>query len=76
MRDRRQVPEVHDHGVAILIACGCYWSIRGSKLLKPRRLSVTSLPSSSRAGTQARTHSRRRTAFAADLVWTGEEEQS
>ncbi|HEX3636122.1 hypothetical protein PQR75_08160 [Paraburkholderia fungorum] len=25
-------------GVAILIACGCYWSIRGSKLLKPRRL--------------------------------------
>lgn len=24
--------------VAILIACGCYWSIRGSKLLKPRRL--------------------------------------
>ncbi|MGF6771111.1 hypothetical protein P3T18_003590 [Paraburkholderia sp. GAS199] len=25
-------------GVAILVACGCYWSIRGSKLLKPRRL--------------------------------------
>ncbi|MFL9985372.1 hypothetical protein PQR46_22970 [Paraburkholderia sediminicola] len=25
-------------GVAILLACGCYWSIRGSKLLKPRRL--------------------------------------
>jgi hypothetical protein len=25
-------------GVAILIVCGCYWSIRGSKLLKPRRL--------------------------------------
>lgn len=25
-------------GVVILIACGCYWSIRGSKLLKPRRL--------------------------------------
>ncbi|ACD16013.1 hypothetical protein [Paraburkholderia phytofirmans] len=25
-------------GVAILIACGCYWSIRGSRLLKPRRL--------------------------------------
>ncbi|MFM0226653.1 hypothetical protein [Paraburkholderia dipogonis] len=25
-------------GVAILIACGCYWSIRGSKMLKPRRL--------------------------------------
>ena len=25
-------------GVAILIVCSCYWSIRGSKLLKPRRL--------------------------------------
>lgn len=25
-------------GVAILIACGCYWSIRGTRLLKPRRL--------------------------------------
>ncbi|WNC88456.1 hypothetical protein RI103_12065 [Paraburkholderia sp. FT54] len=25
-------------GVSILIACACYWSIRGSKLLKPRRL--------------------------------------
>jgi hypothetical protein len=25
-------------GVAILIAFGCYWSIRGSKMLKPRRL--------------------------------------
>ena len=25
-------------GVAILIACGCYWWIRGSRLLKPRRL--------------------------------------
>ncbi|MFM0118228.1 hypothetical protein P0D73_05235 [Paraburkholderia sp. RL18-101-BIB-B] len=25
-------------GVAILIACGCYWSIRGSRMLKPRRL--------------------------------------
>ncbi|MFM0501653.1 hypothetical protein [Paraburkholderia caffeinilytica] len=25
-------------GAAILLACGCYWSIRGSKLLKPRRL--------------------------------------
>jgi hypothetical protein len=25
-------------GIAILVACGCYWSIRGSKLLKPRRL--------------------------------------
>ena len=25
-------------GAAILIACGCYWSIRGSKLLKRRRL--------------------------------------
>ncbi|NPT59544.1 hypothetical protein [Paraburkholderia elongata] len=24
--------------VAILIVCGCYWSIRGGKLLKPRRL--------------------------------------
>src|SRR4051794_23779185 len=24
--------------VAILIVCGCYWSIRGSRLLKPRRL--------------------------------------
>jgi hypothetical protein len=25
-------------GVAILVGCGCYWSVRGSKLLKPRRL--------------------------------------
>lgn len=25
-------------GVVILIACGCYWSIRGSQMLKPRRL--------------------------------------
>lgn len=25
-------------GAAILIACGCYWSIRGSQLLKQRRL--------------------------------------
>ena len=25
-------------GVAILIAFGCYWSIRGSRMLKPRRL--------------------------------------
>jgi hypothetical protein len=24
--------------VAILIVCACYWSIRGSKLLKPRQL--------------------------------------
>jgi peptide methionine sulfoxide reductase MsrA len=23
---------------SVLIACGCYWSIRGSQLLKPRRL--------------------------------------
>ncbi|RKF49523.1 hypothetical protein [Paraburkholderia fungorum] len=25
-------------GVAVLTCCGCYWSIRGSKLLKSRRL--------------------------------------
>jgi hypothetical protein len=25
-------------GIVILIACGCYWSIRGRQLLKPRRL--------------------------------------
>jgi hypothetical protein len=25
-------------GAAVLVAFGCYWSIRGSKLLKPRRL--------------------------------------
>lgn len=25
-------------GVAILVACACYWSIRGSKLLRPQRL--------------------------------------
>ncbi|AXL53356.1 hypothetical protein DSC91_006740 [Paraburkholderia caffeinilytica] len=31
-------PRVALTGVAILIVCGCYWSIRGSKLLKPRRL--------------------------------------
>jgi hypothetical protein len=27
--------------VAILIVCACYWSIRGSKLLKPRQLFST-----------------------------------
>ena len=27
--------------VAMLIACACYWSIRGSKLLKPRQLFTT-----------------------------------
>lgn len=25
-------------GVVVLVVCGCYWSIRGSQLLKPRRL--------------------------------------
>jgi hypothetical protein len=25
-------------GAAVLVALGCYWSIRGSKLLKPHRL--------------------------------------
>jgi hypothetical protein len=25
-------------GAAVLLVCGCYWSVRGSKLLKPRRL--------------------------------------
>jgi hypothetical protein len=25
-------------GVAVLVSCGCYWSIRASKLLRPRRL--------------------------------------
>ncbi len=25
-------------GAAILVICGCYWLIRGSKLLKPRKL--------------------------------------
>jgi hypothetical protein len=25
-------------GAAILIACGCYWWIRGNRLLKPRRI--------------------------------------
>lgn len=28
--------------VAILAACACYWSIRGSRLLKPRRLFTAS----------------------------------
>ncbi|SIT42976.1 conserved membrane hypothetical protein [Paraburkholderia ribeironis] len=28
-------------GAAILVACGCYWSVRGSRLLKPRRLFAT-----------------------------------
>ncbi|MGF6569550.1 hypothetical protein ABH945_001626 [Paraburkholderia sp. GAS333] len=27
--------------VTMLIACACYWSIRGSKLLKPRQLFTT-----------------------------------
>lgn len=25
-------------GIAILSVCGCYWSIRGRQLLKPRRI--------------------------------------
>ncbi|MBN3851145.1 hypothetical protein G3N58_30600 [Paraburkholderia sp. Ac-20342] len=25
-------------GGAVLLACGCYWSIRGTRLLKPRRI--------------------------------------
>ncbi|EIF31634.1 hypothetical protein BCh11DRAFT_07164 [Burkholderia sp. Ch1-1] len=29
-------------GIAVLIACGCYWSIRGRQLLKPRRLFTAS----------------------------------
>ncbi|CAD6521915.1 hypothetical protein [Paraburkholderia kirstenboschensis] len=27
--------------VAILLACGCYWSVRGRRLLKPRRLFIS-----------------------------------
>ena len=34
----RPAPHQTLTGVAILIACGCYWSIRGRQLLKPRRL--------------------------------------
>ncbi|HEX7910714.1 MAG TPA: hypothetical protein VF534_21840 [Paraburkholderia sp.] len=34
----RPAPQQTLTGVAILIACGCYWSIRGRQLLKPRRL--------------------------------------
>ncbi|MBB5445901.1 MULTISPECIES: hypothetical protein [unclassified Paraburkholderia] len=24
--------------IAVLLACGCYWSVRGRRLLKPRRI--------------------------------------
>ena len=27
--------------VAVLLACGCYWSVRGRRLLKPRRLFIS-----------------------------------
>jgi hypothetical protein len=25
-------------GIAVLLACSCYWSVRGSRLLRPRRI--------------------------------------
>ena len=34
----RPAPHTVIAGALVLIAFGCYWSIRGSKLLKPRRL--------------------------------------
>jgi hypothetical protein len=34
----RPAPHTVIAGAAILVAFGCYWSIRASKLLKPRRL--------------------------------------
>lgn len=34
----RATPHTILTGAAVLVAFGCYWSIRGSKLLKPRRL--------------------------------------
>lgn len=34
----RPAPDTIITGAVVLIAFGCYWSIRGSKLLKPRRL--------------------------------------
>jgi hypothetical protein len=34
----RPAPHIILVGVAVLVLCGCYWSIRGTKLLKPRRL--------------------------------------
>jgi hypothetical protein len=34
----RSAPQEALTGAVILMGCGCYWSIRGSKLLKPRRL--------------------------------------
>lgn len=34
----RPAPHTILIGAAVLVACGCYWSVRGSKLLKPRRL--------------------------------------
>jgi predicted metal-binding membrane protein len=34
----RPPPHMIVAGALVLIALGCYWSIRGTKLLKPRRL--------------------------------------
>jgi hypothetical protein len=34
----RPAPHTILAGAAVLVAFGCYWSIRGSTLLKPRRL--------------------------------------
>jgi hypothetical protein len=34
----RLAPQTILMGAVILVVFGCYWSIRGSKLLKPRRL--------------------------------------
>jgi hypothetical protein len=27
-------------GIAVLLACSCYWSVRGSRMLRPRRIFV------------------------------------
>ncbi|WP_144154654.1 hypothetical protein [Paraburkholderia sp. BCC1885] len=34
----RPQPQIVMTGALVLVGFGCYWSIRGSKLLKPRRL--------------------------------------
>ncbi|WP_429294911.1 hypothetical protein [Paraburkholderia sp. CI3] len=34
----RPTPAETFAGIAVLLACGCYWSVRGRRLLKPRRI--------------------------------------
>ncbi|MGF6956192.1 hypothetical protein [Paraburkholderia youngii] len=36
----RPTPGESSAGIAVLLACSCYWSVRGRRLLKPRRIFV------------------------------------